>query len=108
MNTEHARKAFLRAVYNGDNCKAVVALKQGVDVNAADPVTGMTALHLAVGTDNLALTRILVEDWNAEFKPDDHGRWPTLVAAYAEVGEAMCDYIVEAEARAVYPDCAPV
>ncbi len=107
MNTEHAEQAFLKAVYNADNDKAIAALKHGVDVNATDPIMGLTALHIAVGTNNLALTRILVEDWKAAMKPDGTGRWPTSIAAHARVDEALSDYIVEAEAKAVFPDCIP-
>lgn len=107
MNTAHAQKAFLAAVYYADNDKAVAALKRGVDVNATDPVMGLTALHIAVGTNNLTLTQILVEDWKAAFKPDGTGRWPTLIAAQARVDDALSDYIVEAEARAYYGSCNP-
>lgn len=107
MNTAHAQKAFLAAVYNADNDKAVAALTRGVDVNAADPVMGLTALHIAVGTNNLTLTQILVEDWNAEFKADGTGRWPTLIAAEAEVDDDLSDYIVEAEAKAYYASYKP-
>lgn len=105
MNNEQLDLTFLRAVYDADTAGAVEALKAGADVNAADPVTGLTALHLAVGTNNLGLTRILVEDWNAQFGPDGQGRWPTLIAAQARVSGKMGDYIVEAEARATpgYP-----
>jgi len=108
VNTVHAQKAFLSAVYNADNDKAVAALKQGVDVNATDPVMGLTALHLAVGTNNLTLTQILVEDWHAEFKPDGTGRWPTSIAAHARVDDALSNYIVEAEAKAYYGSLNPV
>lgn len=107
MNTEYAKQDFLRAVYNADNRNAVAALEQGVDVNATDLVTGLTALHIAVSTNNLTLTRILVEDWNAAFKADAAGRWPTLIAAEAEVDDTLSDYIVEAEAKAYYGNCSP-
>nr|WP_208394397.1 ankyrin repeat domain-containing protein [Pseudochelatococcus lubricantis] len=97
----------MRAVYDADNRKAVAALKQGVDVNAMDPVMGLTALHIAVGTNNLALTRILVEEWGAEIKPDGRGRWPTLIAARCRVDTDLCDYIVQIEAKAYYGNCRP-
>lgn len=103
MNTAHARQAFLSAVYDADTQRALAALNQGVDANAADPQTGLTALHIAVGTNNLVLTRILVEEWGAEIKPDRGGRWPTLIAAQCRVDNDLCDYIVQAEAKVLYP-----
>lgn len=101
MNCNYTSIDFLRAVFDADNDKAVAALRSGVDVNAADPLTGLTALHLAVGTNNLPLTRVLVEDWNAAFKPDVRGRWPTLIAAQSRVGRKLSDYIVVAEDKAM-------
>lgn len=97
-------EALLRCAYDADINGVIAALKAGADVNAADPVMGLTALHIAVGTNNLALTRILVEDWKAGFKPDGTGRWPTSIAAHARVDEALCDYLVEAEEKALYPE----
>ena len=41
-----------------------------------DPATGMNALHIAVGRDNLELTRLLVEA-GIEFIPDKEGRMPS-------------------------------
>lgn len=93
--------ALLRSAYAADMAGVIDALKQGADVNAADPVTGLTALHIAVGTNNLVLTRILVEDWHAVFKPDGRGRWPTLIAVQVRVDDVLADYIVEAEAKAL-------
>lgn len=94
-------RAMLRAAYNADNAKVIAALQAGADVNTADPVTGLTALHIAVGTNNLHLTRILVEDWEPVFKPDGKGRWPTVIAAEAQVDPILADYIVIAEASAM-------
>jgi hypothetical protein len=98
--TDH-NGALLRAAYAADNARVIAALEDGADVNTADPVTGLTALHIAAGTNNLHLTRILVEDWRAEFKPDGQGRWPSVVAALSGVDEVLADYIVEAEAKAI-------
>jgi hypothetical protein len=92
---------MLRRAYAADIDGVISALKAGADVNAADPVMGLTALHIAVSTNNLTLTQILVEDWKAEFKADARGRWPTLIAAEAEVDDVLSDYIVEAEAEAI-------
>lgn len=103
MNTAHARQAFLSAVYGADTPKALLALNDGVDVNSADPLTGLTALHVAVGTNNLVLTRILVETWGAAIKADGRGRLPSVVAAECRVDERLGDYIVKAEAKALTP-----
>lgn len=92
-----ADRRLLRSTYAADTAKVIAALEDGADANVADPVTGLTALHIAVGTNNLHLTRILVEDWEAVFKPDGKGRWPTVIAAEAQVDEVLADYIAEAE-----------
>nr|WP_306766314.1 ankyrin repeat domain-containing protein [Shinella pollutisoli] len=97
----------MRSAYSAENKTVINLLKSGADVNATDPFMGLTALHIAVSTNNLTLTRILVEDWNAAFKADATGRWPTLIAAEAEVDDALSDYIVEAEAKAYCANCSP-
>lgn len=93
--------ALLRSTYAANIKGVIAALEDGANVDAIDPVTGLTALHIAVGTNNLHLTRILVEDWEAGFGPDAKGRWPSLIAAEVEVDVALADYIVEAEAAAL-------
>jgi ankyrin repeat protein len=98
--TGDSNQALLRSAYAADSKGVIAALEAGADVDAADAVTGLTALHIAVGTNNLHLTRILVEDWEAQFQPDGKGRWPSLIAAEAAVDAALADYIVEAEAQA--------
>lgn len=92
-------RALLRAAYDADTAGVIAALEDGANVNAVDPATGMSALHIAVGTNNLSLTQILVEDWEATFGPDNQGRWPTVIAAECRVDEVLADYIVEAETR---------
>jgi hypothetical protein len=89
---------LLQAAFDLDVPGAVAALEDGADVATAHEETGLTALHIAAGTDNLALAKILIGDWNAPFGPDRFGRWPTAVAAECEAGEELCDYIVEQEA----------
>jgi ankyrin repeat protein len=68
-------------------------------INFIDVRTGMTALHIAVGRDHLAVAKYLVEH-GAAFIPDGQGRMPTTIAAECEVSDEMCDFIVEAEANA--------
>jgi hypothetical protein len=89
---------LLQAAFDLDVPGAVAALADGADVAAVHEETGLTALHIAAGTDNLMLARVLIEDWNAPFGPDRFGRWPTTVAAECEAGEELCDYIVAQEA----------
>lgn len=93
-------QALLRSAYAADTKGVIAALEAGADVNAVDATTGLTALHIAVGTNNLHLTRILVEDWEAQFQADGKGRWPSLIAAESAVDAELSDYIVEAEAQA--------
>jgi len=88
---------LLRSAYEGDINRVNEALEQGSRITAFDPETGLTALHLAVGTNNLPLTRYLVEIRDSPFGPDYEGRWPTIIAAECEVSEALNDYIVEME-----------
>lgn len=92
--------ALLKAAYGAVWDDAVAALMDGADIDATDPATGLTPLHLAVGTNNLPLVRLLVEVWGATFKPDSLGRWPSVVAARCGVDEDLADYIAEAEAKA--------
>jgi ankyrin repeat protein len=90
---------LLENAYKG-NIKSVEALLEiGVSLDTADSVTGMTALHLAVGCNHLELTRFLVER-GASFVPDKQGRMPTTIAVECEVSDELCDFIVEAEAAA--------
>lgn len=97
-------RALLRAAYDADTKGVIAALEAGANVNAVDPATGLSALHIAVGTNNLPLTQILIEDWEAAFGPDRRGRWPTVIAATCRVDEALSDYIVEAESTAQYSE----
>ena len=65
-----------------------------------EPRTGMTALHIAVGRNNFEMVKMLVEA-GAKFQADLSGRWPTTIAAECEVSEELCDFIVEAEEKAL-------
>ena len=68
-------------------------------VNLTDPVTGMSALHVAVGLNRLDMVKFLVE-LGARFFPDNEGRMPSLIAAECETSEAMQEYIADAERKA--------
>jgi hypothetical protein len=89
---------LLMAAYAGDLGGVDTALSQGAAIDAVHPETGLTALHIAVGTHNLGLARYLVEERDAPFGPDGFGRWPTLVAAECGVDDELGDYVAEKEA----------
>lgn len=94
-------RALLRAAYDADFEGAIAALQAGADIDFADPDAGLAALHIAVGTNQLALVRVLIEEWVATIGPDGQGRWPTVIAARSRVDDDLCDYLVEAEAKAL-------
>jgi ankyrin repeat protein len=97
---EVAGEGLLNCAYNNDLETAERLIRIfGAGVNFADPRTGLTALHIAVGRDHLAIAKHLV-GCGAKFVPDHQGRTPTTVAAECEVSDEMCDFIAEAEAKA--------
>lgn len=96
---ERLNADLLRAAYTGSLGGVDAALAEGAAVAAIDAETGLTALHIAVGTNNLALCRYLIDEWHAPFSPDKFGRWPTLIAAECQVDDELSDYLVEAEAK---------
>lgn len=95
------------AVVTDDLEKAEAARKAGADINAFDPLARMPPLHWAVGSDNLRMTKYLVEECGAVFRRNESGRWPTLVAAECMVSGKMCDYIVVQEAKQTPPEIFP-
>ncbi len=92
-------EAFRRAVQAGDILGARDALQQGADVNAVDEKSGLSALHLAIGFNDMDLARLLIEEGVAAFFPDRFGRWPSLIAAENRVDDELSLYIVEKEAE---------
>jgi hypothetical protein len=64
-----------------------------------DPATGMNALHIAVGRNNLEMARLLIEA-GIKIIPDKEGRMPSLIAGLCRVSDELADYIYEAESRA--------
>lgn len=95
----YAKDDMLAAARRGDAVTVLAALTRGVDVNMTDEETGLSALHLAVASNNMELTRSLVEDHCAAFFADRTGRWPSSLAAnLSSVSDELSDYIVHAEA----------
>lgn len=91
---------FLECVWLGDIAAVGEFLKNAAVITEVDPRTGITALHIAVGRNNLEMVRALVEA-GAAFVPDGEGRMPSVIAAEMEVSEELADYIYEAESRAL-------
>lgn len=96
--TARLNSDLLQASYVGDLAGVQQAIGDGADVDCVHEQTGLSALHIAVGTNNFFLTRYLI-DAGARIGPDRTGRWPTIIAAECRVDEKLADYIVEAEAK---------
>ena len=95
---------FLEHAWTGDiaRIRMIVNDPRGrlVFLNTIDEPTGMNALHIAVGRNNLEVVKLLVEA-GIKFIPDKEGRMPSLIAALCEVSEELSDYIAEAEEKAL-------
>lgn len=89
---------MLAAAWRGDVATVYRALKDGADVDMVDEATGLSLLHIAVGTGNLPFAQDLIDNWHARFFADAFGRWPSIVAAECGASEALCDFIAEKEA----------
>jgi uncharacterized protein len=99
--TARLNSDLLQAAYDGSLDGVREAIANGADVDTVHEKTGLSALHLAIGTNNLTLARYLIEEAGIIFGPDRSGRWPTLIAAQCKVSEEFGDYIVEHEAKIV-------
>jgi ankyrin repeat protein len=97
-------EALLTAAYSGDVVAVIAALEDGADVSVRHAPTGLTALHIAAGTNNLALAKLLIEDWQAPFVPDNMGRMPSIVAAECGADEELGSYMAAMEAMAEGPE----
>lgn len=97
--TERLAHALISAAFHGRNGDVIAAIDEGAPVDTKHQKSGLTALHIAAGTNNLKLAKLLIEEFHAPFGPDAFGRWPTLIAAECKADPEFLDYIVEAEAR---------
>lgn len=88
-------------MHNGDLDRVRAALREGIHVDTLDPLTGMTALHIAAGLGDAELTKFLIEEAGASFGPDAMGRPPVSVAIDAGAGdEQFFEYLMEKEFEA--------
>jgi ankyrin repeat protein len=60
---------LVQAAYAGNLDEVRKAVSQGADIDAVHEQTGLTAVHIAVGTSKLALTRFLIEEGGARLGP---------------------------------------
>jgi ankyrin repeat protein len=105
VNFDYAKYAelrtFLQNVWLGDCAYVRWSLRNPnsmADPNEIDAPTGMNALHIAVGRNNLEMAQLLVEA-GVKAIPDNEGRMPSLIAAELGVSEELADFIFEVEAR---------
>lgn len=92
-------EGFFTAASTGDIPTLNAYLDRGRSIDDVDPVTGLTALHYAIGRNQLAATRFLAEK-GATFGPDRQGRWPSTIAGLCEVDGELCDFVSSEEAKA--------
>ena len=102
MSTDFDRK-LIAAAFNGDILNARKAFDAGANVNAIDKRTGLAALHIAVGANDLGFARFLVEEANAQFFADGFGRMPSIVAIDCRADDDVFNFIAEKEAAVVAP-----
>jgi uncharacterized protein len=93
---------FLELAWTGDISKMRPALDdprgRAMFINTVDRTTGMNALHIAVGRNNLDMAKLLIEA-GIKIIPDGEGRMPSLIAALCETSEEMQDYIADEERK---------
>jgi ankyrin repeat protein len=93
-----ASRNLIQWTFAHDLERVRAALQAGADVDTVDPATGLAPLHIAVGQNDGALCRFLIEEGRARFFPDMFGRMPTIVAAECGIDDDLADYIGEKEA----------
>ena len=94
---------FLELAWTGDIAKMRTILddpySRNLFIDNVDDMTGLNALHLAVGRNNLDMAKLLIEA-GIKIIPDGEGRMPSLIAALLETSEEMQDYIADQERKA--------
>lgn len=92
-------ESMLAACFRGDMRALADAYMLGANFNAVDGATGLSALHIATGSNDYEMCQILIQSYGAGFFPDRFGRWPSVVALECGASEHLCVYIAEQEER---------
>ncbi len=89
--------AFLEAVNIGDIDKVRRALNDAaIDINYAEPGTGLTALHIAAGRNAVAVLRLLISTGRCDIgKLDNQGRTAAVVAITVGRNPAVGRYLAD-------------
>jgi ankyrin repeat protein len=89
--------AFLEAINIGDIDKVRRALNDGaIDINYAEPGTGLTALHIAAGRNAVAVLRLLVGSGRCDLgRMDNQGRTAAIVAVTVGRNPAVGRYLAD-------------
>jgi len=90
---------LIEGAFAGDLKAVRKAIAIGASVDLIDPYTGLAALHIAVGRNNHAMARLLIEEGNARFFADRFGRWPSVIGIECRIDDTFADYIVAEEAK---------
>ncbi|MBM6395305.1 ankyrin repeat domain-containing protein [Ochrobactrum anthropi] len=94
--------AFLEAVNIGDVDKVRQFLANpAIDINYAEPGTGLTALHIAAGRNAVAVLRLLVRTGRCDLGiRDAQGRTAAVVAVTVGRNPAVGRYLADLQHRA--------
>lgn len=89
----------IKAAYMGDIRLMWAAKGMGANLGTAEADTGLTAVHIAAGIDDLAMLRYLIEEEKIGLSADRFGRWPSIVAAECRASVEVIEYLADAEAK---------
>ncbi|GGE33622.1 hypothetical protein GCM10007276_08670 [Agaricicola taiwanensis] len=89
--------AFLEAVNIGDIAAVRQALGNGaIDINYAEPGTGLTALHIAAGRNAVAVLRLLIGTGSCDLRVKDaQGRTAAAIAVTVARNPVVGRYLAD-------------
>ncbi|WP_299283297.1 hypothetical protein [uncultured Tateyamaria sp.] len=105
--------AFLNAAKSGDAVSMAIALADGANINAIDPKTGQTALHVTASESEMICVQVLLGD--ADFTSevirgvkDDTEHDPVLVDLSVRLAQAQLDPTILDRRNRFALNCAPL